>query len=171
MIRSLTRLFALVAMVGGALMISVPAFAYVDTSPGSGATVSTSTAQPGSAFTLTATFTDLAQGTSVSFSASCSGTTFNPASGTLDANHSASTSVVIPSACAGQNVTLTATGPAGQTVSATVAVAGGFPNTATAPQSLPFGWFVIAFGVLLLIGGTFGLSRGRRRSADLPARA
>ncbi|HEX6547499.1 MAG TPA: hypothetical protein VF134_02005 [Candidatus Dormibacteraeota bacterium] len=170
MIRKLVRSLGLLAIVGGALMISVPAFAYVDTSPGSGGSVSASTVQPGSAFSFTATFTDLPAGTSIAFSSSCSGTTMNPASAALDANHQATTSVVIPSSCAGQTVTLTATAPGGATVSASVTVAGGFPNTTAAQQSIPFGWFVIALGVLLLIGGTFGLSRGRRRS-EMPSRA
>lgn len=158
-------------MVGGALMLAVPAMAYVDTSPGSGATTSTTNPQPGQPFTFTARFTDLAPGTIVTFSASCAGTTFSPVSAALDATSSASTTVTIPSACAGQSVTITATGPQGQTVSATVTVAGGFPNTTAVQQSVPVGWAVIAVGLLLLLGGTFGLARRTRSSSSAQARA
>lgn len=184
MTRRLVRHLALLAIVVGAFLVAVPALAYTDTSPGSGATTSSSVVQPGQPFTFTATFTDLPQGTTVTFSgasaavpqveavvteaeaATCTGIVFNPGSAPLGSNHSASTQVTIPSSCAGQNVVLTATGPQGQTVSATVTVAGGFPNTAGAPQSVPFGWVVIAIGLLLLVGGTFGLSRGARKATS-----
>ncbi len=184
MTRRIVRHLALLTIVVGAFLVAVPVLAYTDTSPGSGASTSSSTVQPGVPFTFTATFTDLPQGTNVTFSgasaalpqveavvteaeaATCTGIVFNPPSAALDASHSASTQVTIPSSCAGQNVVLTATGPQGQTVSATVTVAGGFPNTAGAPQSLPFGWVVIAIGLLLLVGGTFGLSRGARKSSS-----
>lgn len=176
MLRCLMRHLALLCIVGGALLVAVPVFAYTDTSPGSGATTSATTAQPGQPFSFTATFTDLPDGTVVSFSAasaagaSCSGITFSPTSAALS-GHQASTSVTIPSACAGQSIFLTATGPQGQTVSATVTVAGGFPNTAGAPQGLPIGWIVMAIGLLLLVAGTFGLSRRTRSAAPGGARA
>ncbi len=172
MARRAVRHLALLTMVCGAVLIAVPALAYVDTSPGSGMSTSTSTVQPGQAFSATATFTDLPQGTSVSFSSgtsTCTNVSFNPTSATLNASHSATTSVTIPSSCAGQSVALVATGPQGQTVSAAVSVAGGFPNTAAAPQSLPFGWIVFAIGLLLLVAGTFGFSRRSQRSSEARA--
>ncbi len=171
MTRRITKHLGLLAIVVGAFMVSIPALAYTDTSPGSGASSSSSTVQPGGTVTITATFTDLPQGTTITWSfavaaveqteafvtdaeaATCT-VTFNPGTSTLDANHSASTQATFSSGCAGMNVVITATGPQGQTVSTTVAVAGGFPNTSTGP--FPVGWIVMAPGALLILVGIVG---------------
>jgi hypothetical protein len=89
--------------------------------------------------------------------------TFNPGTATLDANHQSSTQATFSSGCAGMNAVLTATGPQGQTVAATVAVAGGFPNTSTAP--VPLGWIVMALGALLILAGIAGVAWRRQSPA------
>ena len=179
MTRRITKHLGLLAIVVGAFMVAVPALAYTDTSPGSGASSSSSTVQPGGTVTITATFTDLAQGTTITWSyataaveqteafvtdaeaATCT-VTFNPGTSTLDANHQASTQATFSSGCAGLNVVVTATGPQGQTVSTTIAVAGGFPNTSTAP--VPVGWIVMGFGAILILIGILGVAWRRQRS-------
>ena len=183
MIRRLTKHLGLLAIVGGAFMVATPALAYVDTSPGSGASESSSSTAPGQPVTVTAKFTDLAPGTTINWSAGAAAApqteafvteaqaatctvTLNPTSSTLDSNHSASTQATPSSGCAGMNVTVTATGPQGQTVSATFAVTGGFPNTSTSP--VPFGWIVMAIGAVLVLAGIAGVAWRRQ---PLSARA
>lgn len=167
MIRRITKHLGLLTIAVGAFMVSVPALAYVDTSPGSGASSSCSTAQPGQTCTVTATFTDLAPGTAVNFSATAGASactvSLNPTSTTLNSSQQASTQATFSSGCAGTNATVTATGPQGQTVSATVAVAGGFPNTSAA--SIPVGWIVMALGALLILIGLVGVAWRRQGGA------
>lgn len=184
MTRRITKHLGLLAIVVGAFMVSIPALAYVDTSPGSGASSSSSTVQPGGSVTIKATFTDLPDGTTITWSyavgsvpqteafvtdaeaATCT-VTFNPGTSTLAGSPpSASTVATFSTGCAGMNVVITATGPQGQTVSTTVAVAGGFPNTSTSP--MPIGWIVMALGVALILAGIAGVA-WRRQTATANA--
>lgn len=167
MTRHITRYVGLLIFSVGVLLTAAPVLAYQDTSPGSGASVSSSTSSPGGSVTVTATFTDLPAGTTITWSASGCTVTFASSTQTLDANHSASTTATFGSNCAGVNATLTATGPQGQTVSAAVAVGGGFPNTSTAP--VPVGWIVMGFGALLILAGLFSVAWRRRPATPASA--
>lgn len=159
MTRRLLKHFGLLAIVAGAMMIAVPALAYVDTTPGSGGSTSSSSVAAGGSVTFNVTMNGANPGDIVTFSAAAAGTcavSFSPTSAALSASHQASTTATFGSGCAGQNVVLTATGPGGQTVSATVAVSGGFPNTSASP--VPFGWVVMAIGALLVLVGVVGVA-------------
>lgn len=168
--RRLTKYLGILCVAFGAALTVTPALAYTDTTPGSGGSVSSSTVGAGGTTTFNVTMNGAAVGDVIGFSATAGSgctVTFNPTSATLNASHQASTTATFGSGCAGQNVTLVATGPAGQTVSATVAVSGGFPNTTTAP--VPFGWIVMAIGAVLILAGILGVAW--RRNPGLPAAA
>jgi hypothetical protein len=167
MTRLITRYVGLLAIAAGALMMSVPALAYIDTAPGSGGAVSASSSSSGGSVTFTATFSDLAPGTVISFSSSTCTVTFSPTSAALNASHQASTTATFGSNCAGQTVTLTATAPGGAQVLATVAIAGGFPNTSAMP--VPIGWLVMAFGAALILVGIVGAAWRRQRTVPAAA--
>jgi hypothetical protein len=98
--------------------------------------------------------------------------TFNPVTANTDATGSASTSVTLPSGCAGTFV-LAATASDGSTITTSVTAGGsagaaprGLPNTSADPPA-PAPWLPIAGGllVLALIGsGTWLRMRARRES-------
>lgn len=164
--RLIFKHLGLLGIVAGSVLLATPALAYTDTTPGSGGSTTVSSTAPGSSFTFKATFAGLAPGTVITFSgnssvAGCT-VTFSQTTATLDANSSATVTATPSAGCAGTNVAVVATGPNGQTVSATVAVAGGFPNTSTAP--VQFGWIVMAAGALAVLLGIFGISRRRETS-------
>lgn len=183
MIRRVTKHLGIVAIVGGAFMVAVPALAYVDTAPGSGSQESSTSTAPGQPVTVKVIFSDLPPGTNINFSASSAAlaqteafvtdaeaatctVTLNPTSAALDATHAATTQATPSAGCAGLNVTVTGTGPQGQTESATFAVTGGFPNTSASP--VPFGWIVMAIGAVLVLVGIAGVAWRRQ---PLSARA
>ena len=155
----------------GALTIgaTIPAFAYVSQGT-SGATTSPTSGGPGSTSTFTATFKDAngagVAGASVTFSqqsgpAGCQ-VTFSSTTGTTDANGVASTTVTLPTGCAGSFVLAAAT--QGVTVTTTLTETGGFPATsAEMPSTGTPAWaLALAFlGVALIAVSSLGLIRHR----------
>lgn len=153
----------------GALTIgaSIPAFAYVSQGT-SGATVSPSSCSPGGTSTFTATFKDANSagiaGASVTFSQQSgpanSQVTFSSTTGTTDANGVASTTVTLPTVCAGNFVLAAST--QGVTVTASITGSGGFPATsADLPSNGTAAWALVlaVLGAVLIVVSSLGLIR------------